>query len=992
MFNAIPRHFICSPSGDMMRMIRFCLGVLIFIAALSTSTRAQQRPVFYNHTKQAWVDSVFNSLTPDERLAQLFMVAAYSNKDSAHVADLEKLIREQKIGGLIFFQGGPVRHATMQNYLQSVSEVPLMIAMDAEWGVGMRLDSTIDYPRQMTLGAIQDDGLLYDFGKEVARQMKRLGMHINFAPVVDVNSNAENPVIGTRSFGENKIRVAEKGIAVMKGMQDNHILACAKHFPGHGDTDSDSHLTLPIIKHNYARIDSLELYPFKEMTNAGIGSMMVAHLYIPALDDTKNQASTLSPKIVNGLLKDSLGFKGLIFTDALNMKGVSKFYGPGEVELMAFLAGNDVMEFAEDVPKAMELIRKAVEEGKVSQEEIDARCRKVLNAKAWFGLDNYKPVKLENLTADLNNSQARAVHNELVANSLTLLINKNAVPIKKLDGTRIASLVFGDKAGNPFQETLSRYAAVDHFQIDASATQEAQYNLLSQLKTYDKVIFSIHGLSSKSAKNYGITQQLLDVIGELSYSTELIINVFGNPYALGRMPGLEHANALLFSYEQTDVSERMAAQAIFGGIGVSGKLPVTANRMFRYGAGLTTTKTRLSFGEPAQVGMDETVLKGIDDITLEAIKAKATPGAQLLVARNGVVVYEKNFGTHTYEEKNPVTSTDVYDLASITKIAASLISFMKLVDQGEVSIDDKVSDHLPELKKTNKKDITFRDMLAHYAQLQAWIPFYTKTLKDGGPNPKYYRAEPSDSFPHHVAQNLYMRKDYPDTIFRIINESELRSKKQYKYSDLGYYYVKRLVESKTEQQLEDYTATAFYSPLGLQTMGFLPRKRIELNRIVPTEYDMRFRKQLVQGDVHDPGAAMVGGVGGHAGLFSNANDLAVIMQLFLNEGAYGGTQYVSSETVKEFIKCQFCKNGNRRGIGFDKPETGGSGGPTCECVSYLSFGHTGFTGTMAWADPEKGIVYIFLSNRVYPDAENNKLLKMDVRTRIQQVIYDALVD
>ena len=931
-------------------------------------------------------------MTPDERLGQLFMVAAYSNRDTAHIADIEKLIKKQHIGGLIFFQGGPVRQAKMCNQLQAISEIPMMIAMDAEWGIGMRLDSTIDYPRQMTLGAIQDDKLLYDFGAETARQMKRMGMHINFAPVVDVNSNANNPVIGKRSFGENKVAVAKKGIAVMKGLQDGDILACAKHFPGHGDTDSDSHLTLPIIQHSYERIDSLELYPFKEMIKQGIGSMMVAHLYIPALDNTKNQASTLSPKIVNGLLKDSLGFEGLIFTDALNMKGVSKYYGPGEVELRSFIAGNDVMEFAEDVPKAMELIRKAVNEGTISQEEIDKRCLKVLNAKAWFGLDDYQPIELRSLTAELNSSRARAVHNEVVANALTLLINKNAVPVKHLDTTRIASLVIGDELGNEFQRTLSNYAAVEHFAVKGNASNEELWQVLNQVKGYDKVILSVHNLSTRRSKNYGITQQLLDVLGELVFHTELIVNVFGNPYSLGQIPGIEHANALLFSYGQSDVSERMAAQAIFGGIGVSGKLPITANRQFRYGDGVKTTKTRLAYGEPAQVGMDEDILKGIDAITMDAIAQKATPGAQLLVAKDGVVVYDKTFGHHTYATEQEVKWDDVYDLASITKVGASLISFMKLVDEGKVTVDDKVSAHLLELKYTNKKDMKFRDMLAHYAQLTAWIPFYTKTLENGGPDSAYYSTSQTAEFPFHVAEDLYMRKDYPDTIYRIINESKLRSQKKYKYSDLGYYYMKKVIELESGQKLEDFASSSFYRPLGLTTMGFLPRKRIELKRIVPTEYDMTFRKQLIQGDVHDPGAAMLGGVGGHAGLFSNANDLAVMMQLFLNEGEYGGKRYIAKETIKEFIKCQFCKNGNRRGIGFDKPEPNGQGGPTCECVSMLSFGHTGFTGTMAWADPEKKIVYIFLSNRVYPDADNSKLLKMDVRTNIQQVIYDSLVD
>ncbi len=972
---------------------RFKWVGLAAMLIMGLGANAQKVPVFYEHDRKAWVDSVFKSLTPDERLAQLFMVAAYSNRDTAHVNSLERLIRDNKIGGLIFFQGGPVRQANMCNHLQSISKVPLMIAMDAEWGIGMRLDSTIDYPRQMALGAIKDERLLYDFGAETARQMKCMGMHVNFAPVVDVNSNAENPVIDTRSFGENKLQVAKKGIAVMKGMQDNGILACAKHFPGHGDTDSDSHLTLPTIKHPLSRLEDIEFYPFREMIKEGIGSMMVAHLNIPALDTTTNLAATLSPKIVNGLLREQMGFEGLIFTDALNMKGVSQFYKPGEVELKAFLAGNDVMEFAEDVPKAMDLIRQAVLDSIVSQEEIDRRCLKVLNAKAWFGLNRYSPIKIAGLTEALNNGQARSLHDRLVANSLTLLRNKDElIPIAHLENRHIASLVIGDTLGNEFQKMLSKYAQVDHYALASNALTDTLDTLIMKLQMYDVVIVSIHDLSSKRVKNYGVTQPLLDLIGVLNERTKVVVNLFENPYGLSRMPGFENLSTLLFSFERSAVSQRLSAQAIFGGVALSGTLPVTANRMFAYGSGIRTEKTRLAYGDPFQVGMDERILAGVDEITLEAIEAKATPGAQLLIAKDGVVVYEKTFGHHTYEDKEAVLPSDIYDLASITKVAASLLSFMKLVDEKKVDVDDEVSDHLLELKKTNKKKMIFRDMLAHQGRLQAWIPFYQKTLKNGNPNPLYYQTEQSDKFPHEVANNLYMRKDYPDTIYRLINRSDLIEKGQYKYSDLGYYYIKKLVNLEAEQPLDEYATDQFYRPLGLQTMGFRPKDRFELKRIIPTEYDMTFRKQLVHGDVHDPGAAMLGGVGGHAGLFSNANDLAVIMQLFLNKGEYGGKRYISQKTINEFTKCQFCQDGNRRGIGFDKPEPSGKGGPTCECVSYLSFGHTGFTGTMAWADPDKNIVYIFLSNRVYPDAENNKLLKMDVRTRIQQVIYDSLIN
>ncbi|MFC2176750.1 glycoside hydrolase family 3 N-terminal domain-containing protein, partial [Bacteroidota bacterium] len=672
---------------------RGVLGLVMLL--ISASGLGQEAPVFYEHNKQAWVDSVFNSLTLEERIAQLFMIPAYSNRDSAHLFELEKLVREQKVGGILFFQGGPVRQATMCNYLQKASKLPMLIAMDAEWGVGMRLDSTIDYPRQMTLGAIENDSLVYDFGVEVARQMKRLGMQVNFAPVVDVNSNAANPVIGTRSFGESKVQVARKGLAYMHGMQNKKVLACAKHFPGHGDTDADSHYDLPVVKHAYSRLDTLELYPFRQLIDEGVGSIMVAHLSIPELDNTPNLASTLSSKIVNGLLKDSLGFKGIVFTDALNMKSVSKFFGPGEVDLKALMAGNDMMEFTEDVATAIKLISKAVADGLISKTEIDKSCLKILNAKAWSGLNKYRPIDLTNLTADLNNSKARAVNEQLIANSLTLLINKNAVPIVRLDKGKMASLVIGDTLEGTFQATLSRYAPVDHYVLNDGASVADYVQMANQLAGYDHVVLSIGGLNARRSSNYGVTQPLLDLVDQLNEQSVLIVNLFANPYALARMPGLERVEALLLSYDQTPVSDRLAAQAIFGGIGVSGKLPITANRLFSFGSGFKTKKIRLAYGEPHQVGMDEQVLAEIDSIAEEAIAAKATPGAQVLVIKDGVVVYEKSFGHHTYEGTQLVTNESVYDLASITKIGASLIAFMKLVDEGKINVDDLVSDHLP---------------------------------------------------------------------------------------------------------------------------------------------------------------------------------------------------------------------------------------------------------------------------------------------------------
>lgn len=967
--------------------------VLCFIitAFLPIPVKTKKEPVIYN-VDTRWVDSLMQVLSPDERIAQLFMVAAYSNKDEAHKQAILKLVTEYKIGGLIFMQGGPVRQAQLCNLYQSKSKVPLMIAIDGEWGLAMRLDSTVKYPRQMTLGAIQNDTLIYLMGAEIARQCRRLGIHVNFAPVVDVNNNPLNPVISNRSFGEDKELVSRKALAYMRGMQDNKVLANAKHFPGHGDTDSDSHKTLPIIKHSLNRIDSLELYPFKKLFEQGLGSIMVAHLYIPALDTTTNLASTLSPKVVNGLLKDSLGFKGLIFTDALNMKGVSKFYKPGYVDVKAILAGNDVLLFSEDVPTAMMEIKKAIANGEISQEQIDERCRKILMAKKWLGLDNYKPIKIENLHKDLNTTYAELINRKLSEAAITLLKNeKNLVPLIRLDTLKIATLTIGYKQANNFQSTVDLYTYSDHFFIHRDASKNEVDSTLSKLSNYNLIIINVNNTNNNPSKDFGLSQHFNYIIQKIDSNAALVANIAANPYILAKMHELNRCEAVIMSYEDNDYTQTYAAQAIFGGIGLNGKLPINASHEFTLGTGITTQKIRFKYTIPEDIGIASKHLSEIDSIAISGIRERAYPGCQILVAKDGNIIYHKSFGYHTYENKRKVSNSDIYDLASITKIAGALPAIMKLADEKKIDIDDPLVQYLPEVKGTNKQYMCLREILAHQAGLKDWIPFYTATLKQGQYKEGIYDTKPSEEFPYRVAENLYIHKSYRDTIYKKIIESPLNPKFDYKYSDLGYYFFHRIIEDITNEKLDEYEYKNFYAPLGMTTTGYNPRKRFDLRQIVPTEYDMVFRKQLVHGDVHDQGAAMMGGVAGHAGLFSNANDLAKLMQMYLQYGEYGGRRYLSKEIVDEFIRCQFCENNNRRGAGFDKPEPDASkDSPTCKCVSYMSFGHSGFTGTYAWADPEHGIVYIFLSNRVYPDAENKKLIKMGIRTRIQQVIYDAV--
>lgn len=978
-----------------MRLLLFTVSILLVnsfqFKLEETLDNPSLTPPFYD-TNTVWVDSVMQALTPDQRIAQLFMVAAYSNKGESHKEYISKLVKEYHIGGLMFMQGGPIRQARLTNHYQSIAEVPLMIAQDAEWGLSMRIDSVLRFPWQMTLGALQNEQLVYEMGLEIARQCQRLGVHINFAPVVDVNSNPKNPIINNRSFGEYPDRVALLGTAYMQGLQDGGVLACAKHFPGHGDTDADSHKTLPIISHSRERLDSIDLVPFLQMFQSGLGSIMVAHLYIPELDKTDNLASTLSPKIVNGLLKDELGFEGLIFTDALNMKGVSNFYEPGEVDVKALLAGNDVLLFAEDVPKAIEKIKDAISNKQISQEEVDKRCKKILLAKKWFKLDKLTIVEEEDLFKDLTTDQTETLNRRLVSNSITLLQNNDdLIPVKRLDTLKIASLSIGE-SGMTFQSFLSKYAMVDHFHISEQHTDDERKELLKKLSSYNLVLASVHKSNVHAWKSYHIHKNTDVLLQTLAMQSKVVLTVFANPYSLSDLLMTYAFDGLMVAYQNSEVSQEYAAQAIFGGIDVNGKLPVS-NTHFSAGVGLQTKAIRIRYVMPSELNLKTNLLYKVDSIALDAIEKEAIPGCQIMALKDGQVFYQKNFGHHTYKKQHTVQDSDVYDLASITKIVATVPTLMHLKEKDLFDLSNTLGDYILFTDTSNKKDMKIREVLAHQAQLHSWMPFYKQTLEeDGQLRDTLYSKEQSEKYSIQVAEGIYLHHEYADSIFQQVVNSKLLDEKEYKYSDLGYYLLHPIMENLCGQKLNDFTMNNFYKPLGLSTMGFLPKERIEKEKIVPTEFDYYYRSQLLQGDVHDMGAAMYGGVAGHAGLFSNANDLAVFMQMYLQEGEYAGERFFKKSTVEEFTKCQFCEDENRRGAGFDKaalPEQ--EGGPACDCnPSPTAFGHSGFTGTLVWVDPAEDFVYVFLSNRIHPTAENKKLLKLDVRTKIMEVFYQAI--
>jgi beta-N-acetylhexosaminidase len=933
-----------------------------------------------------WVDSIYSQMTLEEKVGQLFMVAAYSNKDTTHTNVIEKLIRNQKIGGLIFFQGGPLRQANLTNRYQSKSKIPMFVGIDAEWGLSMRLDSTYRYPWNMTLGAIKDLKLVEKVGELMGKESKRMGVHFNFAPVLDINTNPKNPIIGNRSFGENKVNVTEKAIALMNGVQNQGVFSTGKHFPGHGDTAIDSHLGLPTVTSSREHLDVVELYPYKRMFDEGLVSVMVGHLDVPSLEFRQNFPSSISYNVVTNLLQKELEFDGLIFTDALNMKGISKYRRPGELELDALLAGNDILLFPENVPLAVETISKAYQENALSEERLALSVKKILKYKFKAGLNHFKPIAIPNLISDINPVENEALQYQLYENATTVLKNGGDIlPIKDLVNNKIAYVKLGEDTNASFISTLKKYADV----TEVTAPTIDSLNL--KLKEFTTVIVGYHK-ADKPWKNNDFTSNELIWLQEIARNNRVIVDVFAKPYSLLPLANYSEIEGLIVSYQNNDVAQQVSAELIFGAIEAKGKLPVSINDNFKVNDGLSTERlNRLGFTTPENVGMSSEKLTKIDALVQKAIAGKMAPGVQVLVARKGKVIYQKAFGSYTYDSDVKVTNETIFDIASVSKIVGTLPNVMQQYDQQKINLESTLGSMLPIFANSDKKDIRFKELLSHYAGLVSWVPFYKATLDTKEkPLAKYYNKIANSQFSKQVADSLFIRNDYHDTIMKIIVDSKLSVKKEYKYSDFTFIILGNYLEKLTGKPLDVLASEHFFKPLGATNTFYNPLQKIDRNRIAPTEIDTYFRHQKIQGYVHDMAAAIEGGIAGHAGVFSNAMDIAKIMQMYLQKGNYGNQQYFSTKTFDDFNTCYFCSEGNRRGLGFDKPQLSGDS-PTCGCVSKSSFGHTGFTGIMTWADPVTEIVYVFISNRTYPTNPVNTLSKEHIREDIQKVISEAII-
>lgn len=988
----------------MIKILQVVMAVCV-VAASGINTPARQ-------TRQAlapespdctrWVDSVMATLSPRQRVAQLFVPRLDVTDNPAGHAALRKMVTSNEIGGILLGKGTVEGYASLIADAQSVSKIPLMVTLDGEWGLAMRVTDAPRFPYNMGLGAIADEELLYDYGREVARECRETGIHVNFAPVLDVNSNPSNPVIGYRSFGENPERVGRLGTAYSRGLEDGGVLSVAKHFPGHGDTSTDSHKTLPTVDHSAETFRSVDLEPFRQYIDAGLSGIMVGHLRVPALDPSGVPAS-LSKKVSTDLLKGEMGFGGLVFTDALAMKGaVAK---PGENNCVeALQAGADVVLQPAQPAADIAAVCAAIEAGKLSQEQIDRACRKMLKYKYRLGLSKKPQISAAGANKRVNSGEALAMKERLAAASITIVRNDNdLLPINKLGSRTIAVVSIGAPADNLFAEYCAKYARTENFSV---TTAEIPAAVMAAVKKADVVIVGVMTDAQWARGVYSRLAEQPDMVGVF----------FMNPYKMGKFgPLLRRQPTLVAAYDDTPELRKYAAQALFGGIDVTGRFPVNVANVADEGSGVAIIKNRLGYFSPLAAGVDADLERRIDSIARVGVRDKAFPGCQVVVARRGKVVLDKSYGKQESGGSRDVTGETLYDIASMTKATATLGGVMKAYDEGLFKLDDRLSAYVPGLDRADKRDLRVKEFLYHETGMPAIISIQNMMMDPDSYEGALVRAKNvaphtvkiargaygnskarmrtdivgtarTESRPIEIAEGIYGGDALRDTVMSRIYDAKLRASKSYRYSCLNFCLLMEMEENVTGVDHDQWVETELFGPLGAWRTGFRPREYYPVEKIAPTENDPFLRRQLVRGYVHDEIAAFSGGVQGNAGLFSTAADIAKYSQMLLNGGTYGGERLLEASTIDTFTKAR--SRGGKRALGFDLAsglkslsETG---------ASDATYGHTGFTGTCFWIDPVNEVVFVFLSNRVNPSRDNAAFTRLNPRGEMLRVVYEAI--
>ena len=1005
----------------MTKFKRILLATVAVVLSLGATARETAKlPNLFNQVDQVamnnWVDSVFNSLSPEARIGQLIVAAVTPSGNDATRDLVRNLVVQNMVGGLIYENSSMADQAAVTNLAQSLAAVPLMITIDGEWGLGMRLKEVPNFQRNLILGALDDDMLLYEYGREVARQCRRMGIQVNFAPVLDVNDNPLNPVIGDRSFGESPELVARHAIAFARGLEDGGVMAVGKHFPGHGSSSEDSHKTLPVINKSLQEINTCELVPFRKFINAGLSGILTAHLLVPALEGGKAPTS-LSSDCVAELLRKDMGFEGLVFTDALNMKGATQMLN-GSACVNALLAGNDVLLMPENVGAEIAAVQRAVSDGTISQQTVDERCKKILRYKYALGLTCRQQVSTANLLNEVNSPQASVLKRQLTAGSITVIKNNdNILPIHNLQSRHIAVATIGNANGtaSKFTRRCADYAEVKRFDLakagDAGTLAEQLHD-----GHFNTIIVEV-------GEDNAANRAALDAV--VKKCKNVIVVLTCKPYDIknyGRAITNKHVKAVVLTYQNNELAEDYAAQTIFGGNAANGNLPISLafeGKKTRYdaGHGIHYAATRLGYSIPAEVGLDNRLTAQIDSVCRLGVQQHAFPGCQVIVARHGKVIYKGSFGTIDYSSNVKVDDNTLFGLASVSKATGTISGVMKAFDDGKFRLDDKASEYIPGLRDGDKEDITFRDLLYHETGMPASLDMWKMMMdpntysgvliagaedathpikvmngawghKDAKLRTDILSTHKTDKFNIAIADGIWGGRVTYDSIMNRMYHANL-GKKKYLYSCCNFSLLADAVQRMTHSPLNYYVNNYIFAPLGAYHTMYRPLSKFSRDEIAYTEKDTYLRRQHIHGYVHDELAAFSGGVQGNAGLFSNANDLAKLFQMWLNGGTYGGVRLLKASTVETFTTQK--SHNSQRGLGFDKPVVGNpDASNTCAEATPETFGHTGFTGTCFWVDPKNDMFYIFLSNRVSPTRNNPNFGRISARSHIQSLIYRAI--
>lgn len=983
------------------RIAALSLTVAATILTIPASKAAL--PVAHNADCDRWVDSVYNSLTPDQRLGQLFIPVVDPTDIAKAKTTLRRHFVDNAVGGILFSGGTARQYTQLTDYIQSIAKVPALITLDGEWGPAMRLKDVERFPYNMSLGAISDPALLYEYGKETARQCRLLGIQVDFAPVLDVNSNPDNPVIGYRSFGEDPGRVAALGVAYSKGMEDGGVMAVAKHFPGHGDTNVDSHKALPTVGHSRQTLNDVDLMPFARYIDEGLTGIMVGHLNVPALDPT-GAPSSMSKAIVTGLLRDEMHFDGMTFTDALTMKGASL---PGQNNsVRAFKAGADALLKPGDTEGAIAAMKAALKKGEITPQRLETAVRKMLAYKYRLGLTR-RPAKVDrpDIVSLLNSAESEALRRRLVKAMITCVDNSAEIlPVGRTDSMKIAVVNIGGGASNTFAKYCRKYADITVYSAKENVLSPSQ---LAAIGKSDLVIAAVYN-------DKAVSRQILH---QLDGKTRNQVDVFFiNPYKMGSLkPG--RPGAIILVGEDGSLQQEYAAQAIFGGIAVGGRMPVNVEGVGRLGSGVDLPKTRLGYSTPEAEGMNRSVISEIDSLVAEGLKTGAFPGCQVIVGRKGHIVVDRVYGFTDAAHTRKVTDTTLYDLASVSKIAGTLPGIMLAYDRGLFEIDSPVCDYIPPFGLPDRDTVTVRQLLLHESGLPASINVYDAVVdassysgrltsarrrgpytirlgrKTWGHSAARLRrditsAKRTKAFPVQIAPDVFVGQTTTDTIMARIYAVPMRSRRGYCYSDLNFALLMDMEQRLTSIPHSKWVTDGIFAPIGAVHTMYRPLEKIPASQIAPTEHDKFMRRNIVQGYVHDELAAFSGGIQGNAGLFSTASDMAKLCQMWLNGGTYGGCRVLSDKTVEMFTTEK--SSISRRGLGFDKPDTTNPDkSPTAEEADPSTYGHLGFTGTCLWIDPSREVFLVFLCNRIHPTRDNAAFSRLNIRPALMKAICSA---